>query len=135
MRPALVGWNDQGILNSPMAPPSSGSVNHMVPAGPAAMPNGSTDCFAPDSVMAPVDEIRAILWPRLSVNQRFPSAPVTMPTGELPAVEITNSPVITPAVVIRPILLPVCSVNHTFPSGPVVMAHGELLLVGIGTPW
>ena len=72
-----------------------------------------------------------VIWPmRLppnSVNQRFPSGPLVMPSGALPAVGSVNS-VITPAGVIRPMRSPPRSVNQRFPSGPLVMPDGARAL-------
>jgi hypothetical protein len=46
---------------------------------------------AANSVIVPPGVIRPILFARSSVNHRFPSGPVTMPTGELIGVGMANS--------------------------------------------
>ena len=82
-----------------------------------------------NSVIAPPVVICPILLPTLSVNQRLPSGPATIPAGELPGVGMTNS-MTSPAGVMRPILLAVASVNHRLPSGPSAMPVGVAFKVG-----
>ena len=72
--------------------------------------------------------MQPILLPSYSVNQRLPSGPATMLSGELPAVGTENS-LINPLVEMRPILLARRSVNQRFPSGPTVMSHGWAFVV------
>ena len=67
-----------------------------------------------------------MLWPS-SVNQRFPSAPATMPYGSLP--EGAANSVIEPAGVILPMPGRLASVNQILPSGPAVMPSGSALVV------
>ena len=82
------------------------------------------------SVIVPLVVILPILLPLYSVNQRLPSGPAVMPSGELEPVGIVYS-VNDPPVVTLPILLPLYSVNHSLPSGPCVMAYGLLDEVGM----
>ena len=65
----------------------------------------------------------------VSLNQRFPSGPVTILFRPAASVGAGNS-VIDPLVVIRPMLFPCCSVNQRFPSGPAAIPRGEALLLG-----
>src|SRR2546425_5169828 len=76
------------------------------------------------SVMMPVIEMRPILLPTRSVNQKFPSCPLyTMLLGSLVDEGSANS-VIEPSRAIRPILPAFLSVNHIAPSGPLVIPKG-----------
>ena len=60
-----------------------------------------------------------------SVNQRFPSGPVTMSAGSSdPDSPLVNS-VIVPPVLIRPMRPVPFSVNQSVPSGPLVIAVGS----------
>lgn len=77
----------------------------------------------------PVGVMRAILFPEVSANQRFPSGPRTIASGEDKLVGIPYSAVSVPFVLIRPILL-ACCVNHSAPSGPATMPRGPLLPAG-----
>src|SRR5438093_12561081 len=80
--------------------------------------------------MAPPGVMRPILLPSASVNQRAPSGPAVIPTGELLA-GIANS-VRAPVGVMRPILLPPSPVNQRGPSGPAVILTGRALAGGRG---
>src|SRR5262245_31751239 len=71
--------------------------------------------------------ISPIWLPENSVNQRCPSAPVTIPNGV--EFDVGNS-LKVPSAVRRPILLPAASVNQMAPSGPTVMPWGLLPAVG-----
>jgi hypothetical protein len=62
-----------------------------------------------------------------SVNQRFPSGPLAIDRGSLPAVGIENS-VTTPESVMRPILPALSSVNQMFPSGPAAIPSPSPLI-------
>ena len=85
-----------------------------------------------NSVMVPSVAMRPILWPLFSTNQRLPSGPSVMPSGEAAAVGTGNS-VKTPAGVMRPILFLPCSVNQRLPSGPEVMNWASRWRWGWGT--
>jgi hypothetical protein len=69
-----------------------------------------------NSVTIPCGVMRPILFPVNSVNQRLPSGPRAMPSGD-PAY---GNSVIVP----EGVMVPMCvnSVNQRFPSGPVVIA-------------
>ena len=70
-----------------------------------------------------------MLFPKISVNQRFPSGPVVIPDG--PELEVgTKYSFIVPVVDIEPTLFPPNSVNQRLPSGPEVMPFKPGLLVG-----
>src|SRR6266567_4751287 len=115
MRPILFPWD---------------SVNHRLPSGPAAMPNGSQPNLCPhlvgrgNTVSLPPAVRRSMRFPKDKVNHRLPSGPVVMPKGPLRA---TGNSVTRPAVVMRPILSTLNSVNQRLPSGPTVMPSGRLL--------
>src|SRR6266511_385299 len=103
------------------------SVNHSLPSGPEAMPQGALSGVGMGySVMAPSVVIRPIL-PLDSVNHRLPSGPEAMADGQQPV----GYSVIVPSVLIRPILLPMRSVNQRLPSGPDTMPMGTLPAVGM----
>src|SRR5437879_5393405 len=139
--PAGAGPNSRitpaGVICPILAVPNT--VNHKLPSGPAAMPNGSLFAGRLNSVIAPPGLIRPI-FPD-SVNHKFPSGPAAIADGRQPegggkvphvfAAGRLNS-VIAPAGVIRPIRLPNRSVNHRLPSGPAVMRQGPLSAVGRG---
>ncbi len=93
----------------------------------------SVAAAVPIELAAPVTAVgsslrRPIRLPAYSVNQMFPSGPVVIPSGWLPAVIPFEYSVTTPAGVMRPIL-PASSVNQRLPSGPTVIPNGRLLAV------
>src|SRR5262249_14225635 len=73
---------------------------------------------------------RPMRSPWLSVNQRLPSGPVTIPAGVLVAVMPVLYSVTTPCVVMLPTRSPVNSVNQRLPSGPAVIAWGRAESLG-----
>src|SRR3989442_9317195 len=83
-----------------------------------------------NSVIFPLGLMRPIWLPSYSVNQRLPSGPAVILSGELPDVGRRNS-VIFPLGVMRPIWLTLFSVNQRLPSGPAVIPSGPLAYVGI----
>src|SRR5512135_2996254 len=68
-----------GVIRQTVGPTT---LNQRLPSAPAAIaPRG---CVGPgNSVTTPAGVIRPTLWASLSVNQRFPSGPATMPQGPL----------------------------------------------------
>src|ERR1700759_1066314 len=103
---------------------SSVSVNHRLPSGPAAIPNGWLPGVIPveTSVTVPVGVTRATLPPPLaSLNQRFPSGPAAIPDGLLWGVIPVGNSVTVPEGVIRPTRSPLNSVNQRLPSGPAAI--------------
>src|SRR5947209_16081124 len=92
------------------------------------MPTGMLPALRPveNSVIEPLGVIRpiALVVTLCSVNQRLPSGPAAMNTGERPG-SVENS-VIDPFGVIRPIALVLPrSVNQRLPSGPGARPAGE----------
>ena len=73
--------------------------------------------------MTPAVVMRPILLPGVSVNQRLPSGPAVMSSGEWLPAGVGNS-VTAPEGVIRPIL-PSDSANQRLPSGPGAIPSGS----------
>src|SRR3989442_3424932 len=96
-----------------------------MPAGPLEGVGMENSLMAPDVVIRPI-------FPIPSVNQRLPSGPAVIRSGEALAVGRGNSVIVVPGGVMRPMFSAKDSVNHKFPSGPVVMPCGSLLGVGDG---
>src|SRR5712692_7553037 len=71
--------------------PRPGSVNHIAPSGPAAMPCGVLNGTKPNSTIAPAGVTVPILSPAASVNHGFPSGPFAIPQGLLFGVGTVNS--------------------------------------------
>src|SRR5215831_8151189 len=71
-----------GVIRATSLTP--GSVNHMLPSGPAAMAQGRPLVW--NSVTSPWVVIRATLFPTNSVNHRLPSGPTAMYSGVDPTV-------------------------------------------------
>ena len=84
-----------------------------------------------NSVIAPAGVMRPIR-PGLacSVNQRLPSGPGAIPSGEELLVRPVVNSVIAPVGVIRPIAGFAFSVNQRLPSGPATMPVGWESFVG-----
>src|SRR5262245_35879926 len=102
------------------------SVNHSLPSGPAAMPNGWLAGLGTGNSSNEPDVVTRPIWFALySVNHSRPSGPEAITAGSLDAVGTANS-VKDPEVETRPILFALLSVNHTLPSGPAAMPPGVL---------
>lgn len=72
--------------------PGHPRVYHRFPSGPAAItPGPQEEGDRENSVSMPFTVIRPILLALVSVNQRLPSGPATIPHGELAGVGIGNS--------------------------------------------
>src|SRR5581483_3682053 len=128
VHPARVLSVGQWRLNTPIAPAVC-SVNQRFPSEPMATLSGPIPEPIGNSLTTPAGVMRAIWFAWFSANQRLPSGPETIPTGQAPVVGVVNW-VIRPAVVMRPILLAFCSANQRFPSGPRVITAGPDDAVG-----
>ena len=79
-----------------------------------------------NSVITPAGVMRPMRLPRCSENQKFPSDPIVMIRGALPACGRSNSLMRVPSGAIRPMRLPLPSVNHSVPSGAIAIVVGPL---------
>src|SRR4051794_27238136 len=110
-------------------------VNRRFPAGPTTMLVGPLlPLGRGNSVTTPEVVIRPILLLSDSVNQRAPSFPSVIPSGNCPVFPLASigNSLILPLVSIRPILPPNCSVNHSaLSAGTDVMPQGAEPEVGV----
>src|SRR6185312_4004045 len=100
--------------------------------GPSMIPFGPADRVGKsNSVISPSTVIRPTLWPAYSVNQRWPSCPVIMPTGWQSRRGNGNARNIPVETSMRQIWPAPLSQNQSPPSGPKVRIYGWLSGCGI----
>src|SRR3954452_14215847 len=120
------------------------SLNQTLPSGPAAIPQGPEGALAPPgSLFEPVansviSQVLGLTLPiarvvPVSVNQRLPSGPATIPCGWLPALRpAEHSVMLLTSLGALSSILPIAgadslaSANHRLPSEPTAIPCGTL---------